>query len=149
MLLVGRSSSRARAWALQALYACEMRGAAPEEALHVLEELAGEMRVSPSNRLVAEVLIRIVGRELPQIDRLIQQHLSNWRLDRLSALDRNILRLGAAELLHVDDVPGRTTVNEMVQLAEKYGTPESPRFVNGVLDALLRGMAPAEGTEGA
>jgi transcription antitermination protein NusB len=146
---VGRSSTRARAWALQALYACEMRGAPPEEALHVLDELADDMRVPRSNRLVAEVLVRIVGRELPQIDRLIQRHLSDWRLERLSALDRNILRLGAAELLFVDDVPARTTVREMVQLAEKYGTPESPRFVNGVLDGLLRGMAPAERTEGA
>ncbi|NIQ57710.1 MAG: transcription antitermination factor NusB, partial [Gammaproteobacteria bacterium] len=64
--------------------------------------------------------------------------LTNWRLDRLSAIDRNVLRLAAAEMLFFDDVPPLVSIQEAVQLAEKYGTGESPRFVNGVLDALMR-----------
>jgi transcription antitermination protein NusB len=145
---VVRTRSRARAWALQALYAWEMKGAEPEAALLVLEELAAELRIAPTNRLFAEVLVRMVGRDKERIDRLIQDHLSNWRLDRLSAVDRNILRLGVAEILYVDDVAGRITIHEMVHLAERYGTPESPRFINGVLDAVLRSAAPGKVARG-
>jgi hypothetical protein len=68
---VARSRSRARAWALQALYAWEMRGAEPERALHVLDELAQELRVAPGNRLIAEVLVRIVGRERDRLDTML------------------------------------------------------------------------------
>jgi transcription antitermination protein NusB len=143
-----RGRSRARGWALQALYAWEMRGTEAGSALSVLHELAEELRVSPENRLFAEVLVRIVARELPRIDRTIQEQLANWRLERLAAVDRNILRLGAAELLFVDDVPPRITVREMVRLAERYGTPESPRFINGVLEAVARRAAPEKSFEG-
>jgi transcription antitermination protein NusB len=143
-----RARSRARGWALQTLYAWETRGGEPEDALRILAELAEDMRISPQNRFFAEVLIRIVARELPQLDRMIQDQLANWRLERLSAVDRNILRLGTAELLHVDDVAPRLTVREMVQLAERYGTPESPRFINGVLDAIARRAVPDKGSGG-
>jgi transcription antitermination protein NusB len=143
-----RERSRARGWALQALYAWETRGNEPEDAVRILAELAEDMRISPQNRFFAEVLIRIVARELPSLDRLIQDQLANWRLERLSAVDRNILRLGTAELLHVDDVPPRLTVREMVRVAERYGTPESPRFVNGVLDAIARKLVPHKSPEG-
>jgi transcription antitermination protein NusB len=143
-----RERSRARGWALQALYAWETRGNETEDAVRILAELAEDMRISPQNRLFAEVLIRIVARELPRLDRLIQDQLANWRLERLSAVDRNILRLGTAELLHVDDVPPRLTVREMVRVAERYGTPESPRFVNGVLDAIARKLVPHKNPEG-
>jgi transcription antitermination protein NusB len=142
-----RARSRARGWALQALYAWEIRGAEPEAALPVLHELAEDIRVSPENRFFAEVLIRIVSREQPRLDRVIQDQLANWRLDRLSVVDRNILRLGTAELLHVDDVPPRITVREMVRLAERYGTPESPRFINGVLDGIHQRHVPDKAGE--
>lgn len=143
-----RERNRSRGWALQALYAWETRGAEDEDAMRILAELAEDMFVSPENRFFAEVLIRIVSRDRTRIDRLIQDQLSNWRLERLAVVDRNILRLGTAELLYVDDVPARTTVREMVRLAERYGTPESPRFVNGVLDAVMRRAAPGKAGEG-
>jgi transcription antitermination protein NusB len=139
-----RTHSRARGWALQTLYAWESRGGVPEAAIRVLGELAEDMRIAPANRLYAEVLVRIVDREIVALDRLLREHLANWRLDRLSAIDRNILRLGVAELVYVDDVAGRVTVREMVRLAERYGTPESPRFVNGVLEAVMRAAAPGK-----
>ncbi|MBW3629424.1 MAG: transcription antitermination factor NusB, partial [Gemmatimonadetes bacterium] len=71
-------------------------------------------------------------------DRIVRAHLTNWTMERLSVVDRNILRLGVAELAFVDDVPPRVTIREMIHLAERYSTPESPRFVNGVLDAAMR-----------
>lgn len=104
------------------------------------EDLASQLRISPRNRLYAEVLLRLTGNNMALVDRTITQNLTNWSINRLSVIDRNILRLGVAELLFVDDVPPRVTIREMMHLAERYGTAESPRFVNGVLDAVMRGI---------
>lgn len=133
-----KERSRARGWALQALYAWESRGGAGERVVPTMEELAEHLRVSRRNRLYADVLVQLVARNLARIDRVLQDHLTNWSLHRLSMIDRNILRLGVAELIFVDDVPPRVTIREMMHLAERYGTDESPRFVNGVLDAVAR-----------
>jgi N utilization substance protein B len=133
-----RERSRARGWAVQALYAWEARGGGEETLVPILQDLSENLRVSPRNRFYADVLVRIVARQRDEIDRLIQSNLTNWNLGRLSVIDRNILRLGVAELAFVDDVPPRVTIREMIRLAERYGTPESPRFVNGVLDAVMR-----------
>lgn len=135
-----KERSRARGWALQALYAWESRGEEPDSLIIAFEELATQLRISPQNRLYAEVLLRLTGNNFTLIDRTIQRHLTNWTLSRLSVIDRNILRIGVAEMLFVDDVPHRVTLREMITLAERYGTPESPRFVNGVLDAVLRSL---------
>ncbi|HEU0078328.1 MAG TPA: transcription antitermination factor NusB [Longimicrobiaceae bacterium] len=139
-----RSRSRARGWALQALYAWESRGADPEAAVRTLQDLFANLRVSPQNRPYAEVLVRLVAVNQQRIDKLLQDSLTNWRLNRLSVIDRNVLRLGVAEMLFVDDVPPRLSIREMVKLAEKYSTHESPRFVNGVLDAVMRAALPGE-----
>jgi transcription antitermination protein NusB len=139
-----KERSRARGWALQALYAWESRGGGEEMLVPVLEELYSQLRVSQRNRLYADALLRLVSRNLPALDTLVQQHLTNWNLNRLSVIDRNILRLGVTELLYVDDVPPRVTIREMIRLAERYSTPESPRFVNGVLDAVMRHLERGE-----
>lgn len=138
------SRSRARGWALQALYAWEQRGGGAEMGMPVLQELFANLRVSPTNRPYAEILVRLVATNLDRIDETILASLTNWRLERLSVIDRAILRLGTAEMMFVDDVPPRMCIREMVQLAEKYGTADSPRFVNGVLDAVMRRVAPGE-----
>ena len=137
-----RSRSKARGWALQGLYAWESRGGQADDAMPILHTLFSTLRVSPANRPYAEVLVRLVAVNLKQVDELVLDALTNWRMERLAAIDRNVLRLGVAEMLFVDDVPPRITIREMVQLAEKYGTTESPRFVNGVLDAVMRRVAP-------
>ncbi len=139
-----RNRSRARGWALQGLYAWEARGAIPEEMMRILVNLFSTLNVSAQNRPYAEVLVRLVSSNLKRIDRVVEEALTNWRMGRLSVIDRNILRLGVAEMLFVDDVAPRITIREMVMLAEKYGTNESPRFVNGVLDAVMRREVPEE-----
>ncbi|HST59589.1 MAG TPA: transcription antitermination factor NusB [Longimicrobium sp.] len=141
-----RNRTRARGWALQALYAWEQRGGAPDLAVPVLHELFANLRVSPDNRPYSEILVRLVGINVERIDATIVEALTNWRLERLAVVDRAILRLGTAEMMFVDDVPPRLVIREMVQLAEKYGTHESARFVNGVLDAVMRKVAPGEAT---
>lgn len=140
--------SRARGWALQALYAWEMRGGKPDAVVPVLHELFETLRVSPGNRLYADALVRLVARNLPRIDGVLRDHLSNWRLERLSVVDRNILRLGAAEMLFRQEDEPRVTIREMIRLGERYSTPESPRFINGVLDAVMRHVIASEGVNG-
>lgn len=139
-----RNRSRARGWALQALYAWEARGGDASTAVPVLHDLFTHLRVSPQNRPYAEILVRLVANNLEVVDRSVREALTNWRMERLAVVDRAVLRLGTAEILFVDDVPARAAIREAVQLAEKYGTRESPRFVNGVLDAVMRKAAPSE-----
>jgi transcription antitermination protein NusB len=138
-----KERTRARSWSVQALYAWESRGGSEEGLVPILQELSETLHISPKNRFYADVLIRIVARERHGIDAVIQRNLTNWNLDRLSVIDRNILRLGVAEMLHVDDVPPRVTIREMMRLGEQYGTPDSPRFINGVLDAIRRELEAA------
>ena len=80
----------------------------------------------------------ILDESLPDVDGALQDALDNWRLERLSTIDRAILRIGAVELLHVPEIPPKVAIQEAIRLAEAYGGPDSPRFVNGVLDALFK-----------
>ena len=132
-----RERSRARSWALQVLYAWEARGRT-DSPLNTYVEFQEGRRISTASRPYLRELLKIVGENIFFIDELLQRSLTNWRMERLSVIDRNILRIGAAELLKIPDVPSKVTIREAIILAEKYGTHESPRFVNGVLDALMR-----------
>ena len=71
-----------------------------------------------------------------EIDQRLSEAAENWRLPRMAAVDRNVLRLGAYELLHVPDTPPNVILDEAIELARRYGTADSPAFVNGVLDKL-------------
>jgi N utilization substance protein B len=106
----------------------------------VLRQLRSERRIAEASLPYATQLLDELGGHVQQIDEQVQKALSNWRLERLSVIDRNILRLATAEMMFMDDVPPRVSIQEAILLAEKYGTVDSPRFVNGVLDALMRGL---------
>ncbi|MBT8477365.1 MAG: transcription antitermination factor NusB, partial [Gemmatimonadetes bacterium] len=86
-------------------------------------------------------LLRAVEENLAECDARIEANMPNWRLDRLSAIDRNILRIATVEMLSVPDVPQRVSIHEAIRLAERYGSDDSPGFVNGVLDAVGREIA--------
>ncbi len=126
----------ARSWALQVLYAWESRGRASVR--EVLNEFYESRSVAAAKRPYLRQLVGLLDEHLPEIDRALDGALTNWRLERLSVIDRNILRIGAAELMLQGDVPPRVAISEALVLAEKYGSEESVRFVNGVLDALRR-----------
>ncbi len=81
---------------------------------------------------------------LPAIDALIRRHAENWRLERMPAIDRNILRLAIYEMLHEAEVPRVVIVDEAIELAKKFGAENSGRFVNGLLDGVLQSKTPVE-----
>jgi N utilization substance protein B len=133
--------TRARAWALQVHYGWESGGS--EGTLRdALVRVLGNRRVSPRRLPYVRRLLTLLDEHLGEIDRTLHDALENWRLERLSAIDRGVLRLAAVELMHVDDVPPKVAIQEGIRLAEQYGGPESPRFVNGVLDALYKRVHP-------
>ena len=100
-------------------------------------DVPGDDVVSPAMPF-AERIIRGVSLGLEDIDRRIAESAHNWSISRMAVIDRNILRIAAFELLRCDDVPPVTAVDEAIELAKTYGDKESSRFVNGVLDSLLR-----------
>ena len=85
---------------------------------------------------------------LPELDALITRHADHWDLKRMAVIDRNVLRLGAFELLHLqEDVPPKVCINEAIELAKRFGDTESGKFINGILDAIHKtaqrdGIAP-------
>lgn len=137
---MARRRSRARGWALQVLYAWESR-AERDRLPDLLRDFTGSRRIGEEAQEYLETLVTTVDMYLDSIDQAVSESLINWRIERLSIIDRNILRLAAAEMLHLA-IPPRVAIQEAIQLGEKYGTAESPRFINGVLDALMRRARP-------
>jgi len=138
------SRTRARECALQALYQLDTSGGEPRDVLCGI--LAHFEEADAETAQFAEQLVRGVQSDRTQIDELIQKSSSNWKLDRMARVDRNILRLAVYEILRRADVPVRVTLNEAIELGKKFGSEESSAFVNGVLDKIahtdIPGAAP-------
>jgi transcription antitermination protein NusB len=130
-----RVETRARARALQALYAWDMRG--EQELDRVATQIWDDLAVPPDERRLASLLVRQVSTGGRALDADLAEVTTNWRLGRLGAVERSVLRIGAAELA-AGVTPPRVVIQEAVRLAERYGTARSAKFVNGVLDALAR-----------
>ncbi|HEY0529736.1 MAG TPA: transcription antitermination factor NusB [Gemmatimonadaceae bacterium] len=130
-----RIETRARARALQALYAWEMRGGKSLD--RIATEVWDDLAVAPEERRLASLLVREVARGGDALDKRLADLTTNWRLERVGAIERSVLRLGAAELIK-GETPPRVAIQEAVRLAERFGTSASAKFVNGVLDALAR-----------
>ncbi len=127
----------ARERALQALYQLEVSGGDPAEALGSAWS-AEEEASDAEGREFAKTLVSGVREKLVELDALIEEHSHNWRVDRMSRIDRNVLRLAVFELKHVIEVPRKVTLNEAVELGKKFGTTESSAFINGLLDRLAQ-----------
>ena len=87
-----------------------------------------------ATRIFADALIRGVLENLTSIDDVIRRHAKNWDLHRMAIVDRNVMRLGVYEILHRDDIPPVVSINEAIEIAKRYSTEQSGRFVNGILD---------------
>lgn len=132
-----RLETRARARALQALYAWDMRG--EQDLERVSQQIFDDLLVTPDERRIASLLLRTLRDDRKSLDSQLTDVMTNWRLERLGAVERSVLRLAAAELLR-GETPPRVVLREAIRLAERYGNSASARFVNGVLDALARKM---------
>ena len=128
--------TKARKRALDVLYASDMRGESATEALdRAIAEGEG-----PSNDYTA-VLVRGVEEHRTRIDEVLAQYAEGWSLQRMPAVDRNVLRLGVWELLWAEEVPDGVAISEAMALVSELSTDESPQFVNGVLGTVQRNKA--------
>src|SRR3989338_2606110 len=128
-----RNRTKSRECALQMLYQVDIRHADPKQ---VIEEFwQAEAQVADDVKSYANQLVEGARQRLTDIDGVISAHADNWNLKRMAVIDRNILRLGAFELLYLDYVPAKVCINEAIELAKRFGDTESGKFINGILDA--------------
>lgn len=130
-----KNRRKARELALQILYQIETRKTSTEEALEVI---FSRYRFKPEVREFAETLVRGSHHFILPLNSLIKKYAKNWTLDRMATLDRNILRLAIYELLFLENVPPIVSINEAVEIAKRYGTDDSGKFVNGILDKIRK-----------
>lgn len=126
---------RAREFALEVLYRIEI---AEDELEFVLSNHFASKSVDDETRTFAESLVKEVMNHLGDIDKLISDTAKNWDLVRIAIIDKNILRFAIAELLYFPDIPMKVTIDEAIEVAKKYSTPDSGRFVNGILDKIAK-----------
>ena len=130
-----RKRTLAREYALQILYQYELN---PEELSKVLSTFWERLEETPPVEvcIFTERLVRGTKEHLKEIDETIVRAVENWDFNRIAVLDKNIIRFAAYELLYLEDIPPKVTINEAVNLAKKYSQEESGKFVNGILDRI-------------
>lgn len=131
---------KARELALQFLYQLDLRG--DGDPAPSAEEFWGRHPVDPEARAFAETLVRGTKLHQGKIDELITQYAQHWDLERMAVVDRNILRMGIFELLWTADIPPKVAINEAIEVAKKFSTHESSRFINGILDRIHKELRP-------
>ncbi|MDH7482264.1 MAG: transcription antitermination factor NusB [Armatimonadota bacterium] len=130
-----KSRRAARELALNVLYQVDIARIPPQEAL---DTALINAKLEESSAKFAEELVKGTLEHLKEIDERLKRLSVGWELQRQPAVDRNILRMAIFEILYLDQIPPSVSINEAVELAKKYSTEDSGRFVNGVLGALLR-----------
>ncbi|WP_040951339.1 transcription antitermination factor NusB [Gorillibacterium massiliense] len=137
----------ARELAIQSLYQIEMNEVTPHEAIVAAVSEAehdneAELQVGGEHiavEFIQELVEGTIG-NLPVIDEVLKVYLKGWKIDRLSRIDKEVLRLAAYEMIYRDDVPPKVVVNEAIELAKHFGTEESGKFVNGVLGKMIQDL---------
>jgi transcription antitermination protein NusB len=134
------SRRKSREFALQMLFQWEVGRHSPAKVL------ASFLPANKADREVKEFargLFEGTVAEVETIDRLLRRHAEHWKLERMAAVDRNVLRLALYELMHYPETPAAVVINEALELARRFSTAESVEFVNGVLDAVRKALPPA------
>lgn len=135
---------KARELAMQMLYQSDLGKQTANEVRRVFWKSRTDDEGSPTVDLetqsFAEDLFRIAMERSDEVDELIEQHAKNWRLHRMPAVDRNLLRMATAELLGFKGTPAPIVINEALEIGRRYAAPESINFLNGVLDAISRSV---------
>ncbi len=129
-----RKRTKAREYALQILYAIDITKEDPvtciERFWDSTDEPSGDVK-----EFTGEIVTGVSDKR-DDIDKLISKHATNWQLDRMAVIDRNVLRLATYELLFREDIPPKVSINEAIDIAKKFGGNDSGKFVNGVLDKI-------------
>lgn len=129
---------KSRELALQALYQAEIGAHDPLEHFALLcDNFKVDQKVIP----LAQALLDGIANHASEIDALITQHAKNWRVGRMSIIDRSLIRLGVYEVLFRDDVPATVAINEAIEIAKRFSTDDAPSFINGILDAIRNGQS--------
>jgi N utilization substance protein B len=131
---------KSRELVLQMLFQADMGKQTPELVRSTF--WAERSNVEEDVRGFAEDLFRVAIDKLPEIDSLIGKHTQHWRMDRMAAVDRNVLRGAVAEFLAYPATPRAVVINEALEIARKFSTPESVQFINGVLDSVGKEVGP-------
>jgi N utilization substance protein B len=140
-----KNRRKSRELALQTMYAFEL--GADSNARQLLYGIAENNGYSQDVREYAVQLVEKSIATMPEIDAMLQRHAKNWSLIRMAAIDRNMLRLAVTELSMSPGVPFRVIIDEAVEIAKLYGTDDSGKFVNGIIDAIYRELAQQSGME--
>ena len=144
------SRRRSRQRALQILFLWDVRRQPVEEATQAYFDTlySEESRTKPQRDAFLDQLVSGAVESVEETDRRITQHAAHWRIERMPTVDRNILRLAVYEMMH-SDTPAAVVIDEALELARRYSNEESVLFVNGVLDAVHRGLAREQESFGA
>jgi transcription antitermination factor NusB len=132
---------RARELALQVLFHMEFNPGNPDESF---ERICRSFSPPKGIRPFSMQLVSGVCEKKDEIDKLISRSSKNWRLGRMSRVDRNILRVAVFEVMYMKDIPPKVSIDEAVELGKRFGTDESGAFINGILDRIYSDLAPAE-----
>jgi transcription antitermination protein NusB len=135
MTLVGKRR-KSRELAMQMLFQADVGRQSPDEVRKTFWQAREE--VDEPTRGFAEDLFRVATAREAEIDALLEQHSKNWRVSRMAAVDRNVLRMAVAELLGFPGTPPPIVIDEALEVARRYSAPESIDFLNGLLDAIAR-----------
>ncbi len=125
----------ARELALKFLYQTEFNSNSPDSELNSFCDRAN---VSEEIQNFTQTLIKNIFFHKKEVDELLEKISANWATDRMAVIDKNILRLGICELLFDPTTPPKVVINEAVEIAKKFGTEESPDFINGILDKVFK-----------
>jgi N utilization substance protein B len=124
----------ARERVLQTLYAYDISGTSPEFlCTDIMKDIVDQAALEFARKLFRDTIENI-----KDLDSILQNHLEHWDMKRVNPIDRSLLRMGIAEILYSQEIPTKVTMNEIIELAKRYSTEESPKFVNGILDASLK-----------
>jgi transcription antitermination factor NusB len=129
------SRRKAREIALEALYRVEL---ANDNIEAILKDILSRSKLKLDARNYAKRLTKETTAHLPEIDKIIKEVAENWEFSRIAIIDKNILRFAICEILYFDDIPPKVSLDEAIEIAKKYSTQNSGRFVNGVLDKVIK-----------
>lgn len=129
---------KSRELTMQMLFQGDLGKQTPEQVRSLF--WASRDDVDAETRGFAEDLYRVASSRQAEVDALIESHAQNWRLERMAAVDRNLLRAAVAEMIAYPNTPGAIIINESLEIARRYAAPESIHFLNGVLDAISRSV---------